>query len=64
MSLRLMSIPIAMLVGALVWLVSKMFPSVNHTTVALVLAFGLALAFAFLYRGRGARRSQPKKAER
>ena len=61
MSLRLISIPIALLVGALVWLVSKMFPGVNHTTVALVLAFGLALAFAFLYRGRGGNRPQRAK---
>jgi hypothetical protein len=56
MSLRLLSIPAAIIVALVVWLVSKAFPNVNHVTMALVLAFGLAGAFAFLYKGRRAKR--------
>jgi nucleoside permease NupC len=56
MSLRLLAILGAIIVASIIWLISKAFPNVNHVTVALVLAFGLALAFAFLYKGGRAKR--------
>lgn len=45
--LRLLAIPLGLLVFALVFLVSKLFPSVPQVDLALIFAFAIALAFAF-----------------
>jgi hypothetical protein len=45
--LRLLAIPLGLLVFVLVFLVSKLFPSVPQVDLALIFAFAVALAFAF-----------------
>jgi hypothetical protein len=58
--LRLIAIPLALLVGALAWLVLRLFPSMNQHHLIPALAFGLALVFAFALGGRSrTRKSSP-----
>ena len=45
--LRLLAIPLGVIVVVLVFLVSKLFPSVPQTPLALLFAFAVAIAFAF-----------------
>jgi MFS superfamily sulfate permease-like transporter len=44
---RLLAIPLGLVVVALVFLASKLFPSVPQAYLALIFAFAIALAFAF-----------------
>lgn len=55
--MRLLAIPAALGLAALVYLVTLAFPSLNKTTVALVAAFVLAGLFVTLFGGRFSRRS-------
>lgn len=54
--MRLLAIPAALLLAALVYMVTLAFPSLNKTTVALVTAFIFAALFATFFGGRFSRR--------
>jgi hypothetical protein len=55
--LRLLAIPLGLIVVLLVFLVSKLFPSVPQVDLALIFAFLVALTFAFGFHRKPRRKA-------